>query len=379
MEEMTTDEQRYPSLDEVLGEYVDEHLLVEDAVVPDAPILPEVVKNHIQNPPFIQQMLQKISDVDTYAWNRGQMGFDFGFDCLNKAFNGMNTGLMLIAGGANSGKSALLLKILWNVARKNKFINEDHPKMAFSLYFSLDDSNNELMPRIVASDQRITINQALYPKSIQDQPVVLEKREAGLANLRENVRYFAMHDANDGSSIEFIAETMKTYREQLNMMAPNQYRLAVFIDNFHDVTVDASGYSEDNARFDFISGRLNELAIEFDAPIMCSAEFRKNNTQKRPQEDDIKSTGKVTYESKGTILVYNEVGVKGDNADIYWDLEDANNPGVFRKMPVMELHIAKNKFNSYKGRQFLRFMPEMAAFFEVQDEESQRYQQMMRG
>ncbi len=87
----------------------------------------------------------------------------------------------------------------------------------------------------------------------------------------------------------------------------------------------------------------------------------------------------MTYESKGTILVYNEVGVKGDNADIYWDLEDANNPGVFRKMPVMELHIAKNKFNSYKGRQFLRFMPEMAAFFEVQDEESQRYQQMMRG
>ena len=165
--------------------------------------------------------------------------------------------------------------------------------MAFSLYFSLDDSNNELMPRIVASDQRITINQALYPKSIQDQPVVLEKREAGLANLRENVRYFAMHDANDGSSIEFIAETMKTYQEQLNMMAPNQYRLAVFIDNFHDVTVDASGYSEDNARFDFISGRLNELAIEFDAPIMCSAEFRKNNTQKRPQEDDIKSTGFV--------------------------------------------------------------------------------------
>ena len=139
MEEMTTDEQKYLSLDEVLGGYMDEQFLMEDAVVPDAPILPEVVKNHIQNPPFIQQMLQKISDVDTYAWNRGQMGFDFGFDCLNKAFNGMNTGLMLIAGGANSGKSALLLKILWNVARKNKFISEDHPKMAFSLYFSLDD------------------------------------------------------------------------------------------------------------------------------------------------------------------------------------------------------------------------------------------------
>lgn len=185
----------------------------------------------------------------------------------------------------------VLLQILWNVAIKNQYIDEDHPKMAFSLYFSLDDSNNELMPRIVAMDQKITINQVLFPKTLEHEPVIMNKREEGFQHLRDHSKFFAMHDANDGSSIEHIERTMKRYQEQLEMMAPGQFRLAVFIDNFHDVSVEEAGYSEDNARFDHISGRLNELAIEYDAPIMCSAEFRKINIHKRPQEDDIKSTG----------------------------------------------------------------------------------------
>lgn len=276
-------------------------------------------------------------------------------------------------------KSALLLQVMWQVALFNQQISEDHPKKAFCLYFSLDDSNNELMPRIVAANQKITINQVLFPKTLEREPVVLEKRAAGLEKLKENVRFFSMHDANEGSSIEHIERTMHMIHEQLENMAPNEYQMAVFIDNFHDVNVEADGYSEDNAKFDYISGRLNELAIEFNSPIMCSAEFRKISSHKRPEESDIKSSGKITYESKGTLLVYNDVGVKGEQADVYWEMKDSRNPEIARKMPVFEMHIAKNKFNSYKGRKFLRFIPEMALFIEVDDEEAQRYQQMMRG
>ena len=37
-------------------------------------------------------------------------------------------------------KSAVLLQIMKQVAEKNQFITEEHPKMAFCLYFSLDDA-----------------------------------------------------------------------------------------------------------------------------------------------------------------------------------------------------------------------------------------------
>ena len=62
----------------------------------------------------------------------------------------------------------LLLEIMRRVIRENQYQSEDHPKKAYCMYFSLDDSNNELMPRLIASDQRITINQALFPKTLND-------------------------------------------------------------------------------------------------------------------------------------------------------------------------------------------------------------------
>ncbi len=342
-------------------------------------ILTDPVKHFIQNPPFIQHMLDTIDKVDQYAWNRGTMGLKTGFKGLDEAFRGLNTGLILFAGGSNAGKSAMLLQLAWAVANQNQYIDEDHPKMAFCLYFSLDDSNNELMPRIVAIDQHIEINAALFPKNCKGQPALLDKREKGWERMRDNVRFLAMHDAENGSSIERIEQTIRNYEQALEQMAPGQYRLVIFIDNFHDISVEASGYSEENARFDFISDKLNKIAIDFDCPILCSAEFRKINVNKRPQLDDIKSTGKITYEAKGIVLCYNEVGIKSDSANIYWEVADKYVPDLIHKMPIFEMHIAKNKFSSYKGRQYYKFISDQARFEESDAEETRRYNQMMKG
>ena len=50
-----------------------------------------------------------------------------------------------------------------------------------------------------------------------------------------------------------------------------------------------------------------------------------------------------------------------------------------RKMPILELHVAKNKFSEFKGRCFLKFIPEMASFMEPSDEEEQLIREMVRG
>lgn len=377
------------SLDDILNQELasfmnpeqEEFTYTNQAVIPEQPITPDVIQALRQNPPYIQEMLQKIQDMDIYAQNRGTMGLDWGFQCLNEAFNGLNPGLHLVAGGANTGKSAFLLEVSRRVTEKNQFQTEDHPKKAYCMYFSLDDSINELMPRMIASSQRITINQALFPKTLEGKSIIKEKRERGIQALRENAEFFSMHDATEGQTVQYIEAILAKRHQELELISPDEYQIVVFIDNFHDIMVDDSvrGLTEDNARFDFISGRLNELAITYNVPIICSAEFRKISTMKRPAEDDIKSTGKITYESKGTILVYNEVGIKGENANIYWNLGSADGQGEDRKMPVFEMHISKNKFSSYKGRKFLKFIPEMATFMEASDEEELTFQQMMRG
>lgn len=92
-------------LDDLLNAPMEEtEALLEQAIVPTEPILPDNVRAHIENPPFMQEMIDKINAVDEYAWARGSMGLDFGFESLNKAFNGFNPGLHLVAGGANTGK-----------------------------------------------------------------------------------------------------------------------------------------------------------------------------------------------------------------------------------------------------------------------------------
>lgn len=119
-------------------------------------------------PFFRTKMLNTIDAVEEYSWNRGEMGgLDWGFDSLNKAFEGLNTGVHLIGGQSNIGKSSFMLQLAWQISQSNQVVTKERPRKAFVLYFSLDDNNNELLPRLVAIDQRIPINVVRFPKSIK--------------------------------------------------------------------------------------------------------------------------------------------------------------------------------------------------------------------
>lgn len=74
------------------------------------------------------------------------------------------------------------------------------------------------------------------------------------------------------------------------------------------------------------------------------------------------------------MLVYNEVGLRGQQSQIYWEKPDSPD-----KQPILECHIGKNKFGSFKGRVFFEFMPEMSYFKEVPPAGAIRYSQMISG
>ena len=234
------------------------------------------------------------------------------------------------------------------------------------------------MPRLIALDQKITINQALFPKSLEE-PILIQKREAGIQALKDNIEYFTMRDSNKGYSIEYIEETVREYTRILEMAYPEKYQVVIFIDNFHDIQVTDDRYFEDNARFDHVSDKLTEIANTFLIPVLCSAEFRKINVHKRPNIDDIKNTGKIAYEAKAIMLLYNEYGTKNESADIYWELADSRNPEAVRKMPIVEFDVAKNKMSSFKGTHFMEFIPEMAHMRQVPDEDREYYLQKLSG
>lgn len=347
--------------------------------------LGEAVENNTEVPvgataidyePFFKtKMLKTIDEVDEYSWKRGEIGgLDWGFEGFNKAFEGLNTGVHLVAGQSNVGKSGIMMQMGWQIAQANRVPTQRQPKKAFVLYFSLDDNNNELLPRLVAIDQKIPINAVRFPKKYKDNKFYLERREIGFENLKESVMHINMMDVNEGSDIEHIEETAEKYAMELAKIDEN-YQIVLMVDNFHDITVrDIQFGSDGSGKYDYIADQLSRIATKFDCPIICTAEFRKLNGNRRPKLDDIRESVKIVYEAKAIILCYNEVGLRGQAAQIFWNKEETAD-----KQPVFEAHIGKNKFGSFKGRIYFEFMPEMSYFKEVPDAGAVRYSQMISG
>ncbi|MES9681737.1 DnaB-like helicase C-terminal domain-containing protein [Gottfriedia acidiceleris] len=327
-------------------------------------------------PFFRTKMLETIEAVEEYSWTRGEMGgLDWGFDSLNKAFEGLNTGVHLIGGQSNIGKSSFMLQLAWQISQANQLVTPERPRKAFVLYFSLDDNNNELVPRLVAIDQRIPINVVRFPKKYQDNATYMQKRAQGVITLKESVDYINMQDVNNGSDIEYIQETMEMYHVELQKVDPN-YQLVVFIDNFHDITIgdEKLRHKTGAEKYDHIADSLTKIATKYDCPIVCTAEFRKLNGNRRPTTEDLRDSVKILYEAKAVMLCYNEVSLRGQQATVHWMRPD--NPN---KQPVYEVHIGKNKFSSFKGRCFFEFIPEMAFSREVPEAGAVRYSQMVNG
>lgn len=185
-------------------------------------------------------------------------------------------------------KSGMCMQLAWQIAKNNRTPTKERPQKAFVLYFSLDDSNNELLPRFVAIDQNIPINVVRFPKKYQHDEEYMRRRESGLENLRESAMNLGMMDVNEGSSIEHIEEQSEKYATELAKLDEN-YQIVLVIDNFHDITVDSRSFGTDsNEKYNYIADQLSRIASKFDAPIICTAEFRKLNGNRRPAIEDIR-------------------------------------------------------------------------------------------
>lgn len=307
-------------------------------------------------PDVISEMTTIIDDMDQYTQHRGEIGgLDWGIDCFNTAFEGLNPGLALIAGSPNTGKSCLCLDMAWQIAHANTTT-----KPAYVLYVSLDDSVKEILPRVIAMDQRIPISIVSKPRKYANDPNAMPyllRREEGIRRLKESVNHFKIIDPvyyPGCDQIEHIEHIVTSHIDELQSFDPN-YQLVLFVDNFHDMGTTMNFHNDDNGKYDYISDKLSKLATLYDLPIICTAELRKSNGTRRPVLEDIRETYKIAYESKAVMLVYNEVGIRGESAQVFWEQE--GNP---EKRPVLEVKVGKNKFSSYKRRMFFEFMPEMS-------------------
>lgn len=312
------------------------------------------------------EMWDAINEFENKSWSPKNMGLKTGWNSIDNAFDGgLKSGFIVVAGDSNIGKSGFMSQLAWQVAENNPG--------AYVLDFSLDDPMPDKLARVVGAGSKVLLNAVKNPGNYHELPTMLVRRKEALNKLRGNVDRYKAYDANFTTFVEEIEEEVKRIKIALDAEGIDK-QICVFVDNLHDLNIRDNPNLQDKNKFDFIAQWAADLAIKYDIPVVCTAELKKLNSTRRPVLDDIRECVKIKYEAKAVLMVYNEVHYKGESADVYF--LRSNNP---LKQPVFEVHFAKNKIHSFKGRCFFEFFPEMARLEESDAQATKTYSSLIFG
>lgn len=294
------------------------------------------------------------SDINQFKnqLKSGVDGFKTGFSRIDHALNCLQPGLHLVAGESNLGKSAFINQLALQIVANTPNVHV--------MDITIDDSEFEKRCRVVANLSKIPINDIKAYRRME----LLEPGKCDLIDLalEQLKRYSYRYSIVSGSDLTTTKELMDAVKErifELNAL-PEPLELVVFIDSFHDIQPDSKIPPGMNP-YEYTAKVISDLASDYNIPVVCTAELKKINGFRRPIVDDVRDSVKIRYKAKSIMLCYNELGLRGENADIYFL---KNSGGEKIRYPVFEVHIAKNKFNNWKGRLFYEFWPEMALFVE---------------
>lgn len=318
---------------------------------------------------FFATTIEDLNEFDNNAWSKGDGIILPNYPYMTKQLEGLDSGLYLFAGKSNHGKSAAMINIMYDACNHA-------PNKIYGLYYSLDDSKNEIIPRLIAMDQRIPISVAAKPQRYQNMidnmeegssvyVEMLEKRTIGLENLRQNANKLKVEDSSKIRNIDDMYSHIKMVITYLQSIDP-EYKILIAIDSINDIRLTQT--PKDNDVLAEIARRVKEWTVEFDCPIFASTHIRKLNGNRRPTLEDLKDSSVLVYEASVAFIVYNDVSENKQAAKIF-----QTDPSTDVKVPILEIDWAKNKKSSYKGRSFCYFRPDYSRTIECDEEANKRF------
>lgn len=329
---------------------------------------------------FFKTSLTDYDNFNERCWKKGD-GYKMpSFPEMEAKLEGTESGLYLFAGESNSGKSALMMNIL-------KDICSHRPNKLFGVYYSLDDSKQEIIPRIIAMEQNIPIAVASKPKRFENlinnndddnsalYASYLEKRQEGLDKLRTESDLFKVEDSTKIKNSSDLKNHMIKLQTYIKSIDPDM-NIIVAIDAINDIKPDSKCFGKmdsSNKKIEEISRFVKELTVDLDIIIFSSTHLRKLNGNRRPTVDDLKEANTLLYEASVVWLIFNDVSKNKGGANIYWDDTSVDN----NRGAVIEIDWAKNKKSSFKGRTFSKFMPNFSLCKECNKEESNRFEALI--
>jgi replicative DNA helicase len=273
---------------------------------------------------------------------------------FDKYMEGWESGLFLFAGESNAGKTALTSALAWDY-----MANADNH--LYLVFITLDDTADDVYPRIIAMNQNIPISVASKPVMYEqrrdegDPEVViiddwLNKSQEEMAQLEELGEKFTLLDGTDITYGEEILEKCKDIKALIRTQ-DRRANILVVIDSGMDIEWRDKHFKSDKELNDYTARMLKKWAVEIlDCPLFVTLHLRKIDQNRRPNVADIKESGRWIYEASYLGLVHNDVSRNKQAATICLRDEDDE------ITPVIELNWAKNKKSAYKGMTYQTFV-----------------------
>lgn len=333
-------------------------------------------KSLIETEDFFNTMVEDLNEFEEISWNKGDGYSTPRFPMLTQHLEGFDNGLILLPAESNAGKSAVMMNILEDLV-----MNESNK--LFGLYFSLDDSKHEIIPRLIAMREGIHISTVAKPQRVQNMidnnvenadelSIELLKREQGINNLKSNANRMMIVDSSKVRTldemkayIDKVVNYVKAMDEEMNVV--------VAIDSVKDIILDDHyGIKTTNEASDFIARAVKHWTVELNLLIFSSVHLRKLNGNRRPTLDDLKDSNVLVYEASVIWLLFNDVSKNKQAAKLFYREE-----GNDEKLPLIEIDWAKNKKSSFKGRTFCYFAPQMSRAAECGIDEARRFNALL--
>ena len=344
-------------MQDLFDDTIKENIIQEEPQV-EVPIKPIELG---ELPTYQVKTIEKLKIIQENCWLKGVGYLAPHFLQMTESTGGWEDGLYLVAGAPNTGKSAEMMNIIHDLV---SYPAND----MFGLYFSLDDSLMETIPRVIAMTEKVAIDVIRKPVKYEDQEVLLEKRDIGWNKLYSTAANISFFDNGECPYIEDIEQKIKEYKIMLAEADRPNAKFIIVIDAFDDLASRDQKFNSENEKSIFTSKWAKDIVKAYDCLVFCTKHLRKINGFRRPTQDDLKDSGTIVYEANCVMLCYNEVGLKEEKADVYYERD-----GFPTKQPIVEVHFAKNKLSSFKGRVFTKFIPDFSNVEECSVEESRQF------
>lgn len=257
------------------------------------------------------------------------------FKQIEKDLEGLQSGLYLVGGHANTGKTAFIVNLFLDVIGSND--------NAYGLYFSLDDNKNIILNRMIASKAKRQINWVDRIGSLKEKEDIKRLNDAynSILELAEN--RFNLLDINDSGKISeitnIIESTIKKYPEK---------KLVVAIDGLHNLDTEQGSESlrSDNIKR---ANLIKKLVDSYDIPILSTVELRKperNKVDQTPTLHDINETGKFAYNANVVFTLSTQIKL-GEKDPLL-------NENIIEAI-IIDLNYVKNKLSHIRSKRELLF------------------------